>query len=236
MRISAARPALHARRGLEDCSKPELLALAEQECICAVTRDDAGAQPCPTATWPAEDYYFRFQPPITYPEPGWLEWLDQGRCMIERAPSGSYEEDWRRAPRSTGWALHLKRGDLPEKNALYVTGDHAMYARDRRVATPPDRMLTELAAEAGDNLERLRALVDCEFSYARRRDGGDYVIELSTLPWLEGQSLGCGALVDALLQQARAAGAERKVPGPGAGEPGSWSVQTLWLNEEPAEP
>jgi hypothetical protein len=50
----------------------------------------------------------------------------------------------------------------------------------------------ELAREADYDHRRLQKLLDCEFSYARRaQPGGDYVIEVSTFPWREGQTLGC---------------------------------------------
>ena len=51
--------------------------------------------------------------------------------------------------------------------------------------------LDELATRDRDSIDRVRALVDCEFSYARRDgDAADYVIELSSLPWRQGSSLG----------------------------------------------
>ena len=102
IRIPATRPDLRARNGLADCSKEELLALAEQDCFCGVTLFNSKAQPFPTASWPKESYLFRFQPVITFPEPGWMEWLEGGTCMIERAPSGAYVEDWRLQPGSQG--------------------------------------------------------------------------------------------------------------------------------------
>src|SRR5512143_3419742 len=43
IRIPATRPNLCARTGLADCSKEELLALAEQDCFCGVTLFDSDA-------------------------------------------------------------------------------------------------------------------------------------------------------------------------------------------------
>ncbi|MGD9503012.1 MAG: hypothetical protein AB7V40_11075, partial [Methyloceanibacter sp.] len=192
IRVSATRPDLRTRGGLEDCSTEELLALAEQDCFCGVTLFDAKAEPYPTARWPKESYLFRFQPVITFPEPGWMEWLEGGTCMIERAPSRAYVEDWRLQPGSRRFGAHLVRRDAPSLTTLYVAGDHAILARDRLEALSPDKTLPELARASRYDPKRLRALLDCEFSYARRAEPmGEYVIELSTLPWREGQTLDC---------------------------------------------
>lgn len=190
IRVSATRPDLRSRGGLEDCSIEELLALAEQDCFCGVTLFDAKAKPFPTASWPRESYLFRFQPVITFPEPGWMEWLEGGTCMIERAPSGAYVEDWRLQPGSQKFGAHLVQRDAPSATCLYVAGDHAIFARNRSELLPGDKTLPELAREARYDPKRLRELLDCEFSYARRVEPGrDYVIELSTLPWREGKRL-----------------------------------------------
>ena len=192
IRVAATRPDLRTRDGLADCSKEELLALAEQDCFCGVTLFNSKAQPFPTASWPKESYLFRFQPVITFPEPGWMEWLEGGTCMIERAPSGAYVEDWRLQPGSQSFGAHLTQRDAPSLTCLYVAGDHAIFARNRSEALPTDKTLLELAREAGYEHKRLQELLDCEFSYARRaRPGSDYVIEVSTFPWREGQPLGC---------------------------------------------
>jgi len=192
IRIAASRPDLRHRTGLLDCTKKELLELAAQDCFCGQTFFDPDAKPFPTATWPREKYLFRFQPVITFPEPGWMHWKEAGLCMMENAPSGAYEEDWRLQPGSKRFAAHLMRRNSPTAAVLYVAGDYAIYARDRAEKLPTDKTLLELAQASDFDEGRLRALVDCEFSYARRtHPGGDYIIELSTLPWREGHGLGC---------------------------------------------
>jgi len=191
IRIPASRPNLRERKGFEDCSTDELLKLAEQDCFCGITLFDAEAKPFPTASWPKQAYLFRFQPIITFPEPGWIEWREFETCMMERAPSGAYEEDWRLLPQSQSLAAHLTKRDAPSATCLYVAGDHAIYARNRMVDLPADKSLMQLASDAQDDRRRLEELLDCEFSYARRaRPGSDYRIMASTLPWREGQELG----------------------------------------------
>jgi hypothetical protein len=197
VRISASRADLRERTGFADCSTEELLKLAEQDCFCGTTLFDPEAEPFPTASWPKEAYLFRFQPVITFPEPGWLEWRDFGTCMIETAPSGAYVEDWRLLPESRSFAAHLTKRDAASATCLYVAGEHAIYARNRAVDLPSDKSLVELAWDAQCERRRLEELLDCEFSYARRERPGDgYTIMASTLPWREGQALGYPWLAD----------------------------------------
>src|SRR5664279_1402118 len=170
IRIAASRPDMRGKCGLQDCTREELLELANQDCFCGITLFHPTAQPRPTADWPREAYLFRFQPVITFPEPGWIEWKESGTCMIENAPSGAYEEDWRLQKRSRLFAAHLRKRNSATTTCLYVAGDHAIYARNRAANLPTDKTLLELAREADFDLEQLRTFVDCEFSYARRSE------------------------------------------------------------------
>jgi hypothetical protein len=138
--------------------------------------------------------------------------------MIERAPSGAYVEDWRLQPGSQAFGAHLTKGNAPSLTCLYVAGDHAIFARNRSEALPADKTLLEIARETGYDEQRLRELLDCEFSYARRaRPGGDYLIELSTLPWREGQALRCPSMQDLDI----AARGDVVLDG-------QWTVQSYW--------
>jgi hypothetical protein len=221
IRIANARPALAERSGFADCSTDELLALAEQDCFCGITRFDPLATPWPTADWPTESYLFRFQPVITFPEPGWIEWRDAGTCMIERAPSGAYEEDWRVQPNSRDFALHMRERASGPRTQAYICGAHAIYARNRAVDLPADKTLLELASEAGYDRRFLEDILDCEFSYAfSPRPGEDYTIVASTLPWREGKALGWGELRESCL-------AARDIVDLRPGD--EWAVESFWL-------
>ena len=111
--------------------------------------------------------------------------------MIEVAPSGAYDEEWHRLPGSDGPCGHVVV-DGAVREGWYVVGDHAMYVRDRAVAVPDERRIDELVAalDVDDPSQRAtaEALVDCEFSYARRV-GDRWVVQLSTLPWRQGSEL-----------------------------------------------
>jgi hypothetical protein len=221
MRIPASRPQLGERMGFADCSRDELLKLAEQDCFCGFTLFDPEAKPFPTASWPKAAYLFRFQPVITFPEPGWIEWRNSGTCMIEKAPSGAYEEDWRLQPESQSFAAHLTKRDAASITCLYIAGAHAIYARNRKENLPPDKTVLELAIEAQYERDRLEELLDCEFSYARRlQTGDDYKIVVSTLPWREGKSLGCDGIQDLT---SKAANIENLVWGD------DWTFESLWI-------
>lgn len=220
IRIPATRPDMRKRKGFGDCSKDELLKLAEQDCFCGVTLFEPDAKPFPTARWPKEAYLFRFQPVITFPEPGWIEWQNSGTCMIEKAPSGAYEEDWRLQPESRSFAAHLTKRDAASTTCLYIAGEHAIYARNRIENLPSDKTLLELARDAQYDRCRLEKLVDCEFSYARRAQPGDeYKIVVSTLPWREGQPLGYPWVQDLA---SKATNVENLALGH------KWTVESLW--------
>jgi hypothetical protein len=108
--------------------------------------------------------------------------------------------------------------DAPPLTYLYVAGDHAIIARKRLKVLSTDKSLLELAHDAGDDEGRLREMLDCEFSYARRQEpSGDYVIEASTFPWREGQTLDCPS-VDTLDEP----------PMPGSVLDNRWLVESSW--------
>lgn len=219
IRISAERPDLRHREGLASCTLEDLLALSEQDCFCATTLFDPTATPYPMAIWPPSLDLFRFQPVVSFPEPGWLEWRNNGTVMIEYAPSGAYEEDWRLIEAEPELSVHLVKSDDGVIECLYVTGNHAVRARSRRRPVLQQRPLVDIVRSAGSDLDSIRDMLDCEFSYARRDSGStDFTIELSTLPWLEQQPLRCAWVSDIAPRQAFA----RDPDGT------TWKVDTLW--------
>lgn len=106
-------------------------------------------------------------PVSEYPEPGLLEWNDDGTVMIERAPSGAYVEAWHRMPSSsTPLELHV----LDDGGRVYVTGNVAVHVRDVR-DDPAD-------------------LFAVGFSIAEPMpDGARWRIMWSTSPWRTGEVL-----------------------------------------------
>ncbi len=69
-------------------------------------------------------------PVSAFPEPGLLEWNEDGSVMIERAPSGAYVEEWHRLPGSTKRLIE-RRTDVGHR--VYVAGDLAVVVTDHRI-------------------------------------------------------------------------------------------------------
>ena len=90
--------------------------------------------------------------------------------LIERAPSGAYTEEWHLLA-NTSSSLDYRR--LSANTEVYVAGDVAVLVRDRPTPVPRLARLPELIADCGDDRGALEALVDCEFSFARRQ-GSQY--------------------------------------------------------------
>jgi hypothetical protein len=182
-RVSADQPG-HDRASLSKCSLDELRALAASEsssgyttCTPIVIGDDGVRRA--TAEWFTRGHGVAFQPVSAFPEPGLLEWNDDGTVLYERAPSGAYVEEWRLISGPSSGLQHRQRADGSE---LYVAGSVAVVVRDRPHPIPRAARLQELVAECGDDRAAVERLIDCEFSFARQH-GTQYVVEASTLPW-----------------------------------------------------
>ena len=116
--------------------------------------------------------------------------------MLEYAPSGAYEEDWRLQDNSQDFAIHLLCRDSETTTNLYIAGAHAVLAIDRSIVISQERPLQEIVSENIADRDRVYAYLDTEFSYARCEDSSEYEIVLSNLPWREGQILPLQWLLD----------------------------------------
>jgi hypothetical protein len=195
LRLDGKRPDLTQRGGLRDCTAADLIAMAGSDSSSGHTVVGCDSGGVVTATWHTGDDGVDFQPVTRFPEPGHLSWSADGRVMVERAPSGAYDEEWHRLDGSDGPCGHVVvdgRVGGGAREGWYVVGDHAMYVRDRSVVVDDDRRIDEqiAALDLDDAADRARAevLVDCEFSYARRV-GERWIVQLSTLPWLQESTL-----------------------------------------------
>lgn len=145
---------------------------------------------------------------------------------MEYAPSGAYEEDWRLLESEPDFAVNLVKSGDGATDCLYVTGNHAIRARSRRNSIAQQRRLVDIAQSLGDNLDAIREILDCEFSYARRdASSRDFTIELSTLPWLEGQKICSDWIYRISPRAAFAADPDGNV----------WKVDTLWRRNHAAK-
>ena len=100
----------------------------------------------------------------------------------ESSSGRAYVEEWRLVPDTR---RPLSRASDGAGRHVYRAGDAAVVVRDRPTPRPRLARLDRLIDECGDDRDRLSALVDCECSFARRRDDR-FVIEASTMPWREG--------------------------------------------------
>lgn len=192
VRLAADQPDLMRRGALEACSLDDLRRLAASESssgytTCTPITLGADGVRRATAEWFTRGHGVAFQPVSAYPEPGLLEWNDDGTVMTERAPSGAYLEEWHLMPGSRDPLTHRV---LDDGRQWYRTGDIAVLVRDRPQPVPRaarlDELVAELVRERGADVAAIAALVDCEFSVAERR-GQHWTITASTLPWRTGE-------------------------------------------------
>ena len=116
--------------------------------------------------------------------------------MLEYAPSGAYEEDWRLLDNSREFAIHLLRCDSETATNLYVAGTHAVLAVDRSIVIGQERPLQEIVSENIADRDSVYTYLGTEFSYAKCEHSDEYEIVLSNLPWREGQTLALEWLLD----------------------------------------
>ncbi len=194
VRIPTAVAGLADRSGLDDCSVDELVRLTMCEAstgftTCTpVTADAQGARRA-TAEWITRGPYdIAYHPVTMYPEPGLLEWSDDGSVLTERAPSGAYVEEWRRVP---GSDTRLEHRTLADGRRFYRTGPVSVVVRDRPTPLRDMERVEVLADRAGEDAAALASLVDIEVSIAQCDDDG-WRVTGSTLPWKAGEVIDVG--------------------------------------------
>ncbi len=176
VRIPAERPDTAGKTSLADYDDDGLLLLARQQGF--------------AGSLPIDGQICRWQRAIDYqPTRPWLDeaaMFREGDNLIEIGIHDNYFEDYTLVDDGGGRFLAL---DCPEqKQLLVVVGSRFLFVRDREMALPDGAELADLVAEA-EPAEK-RALLDCEFSLGHGLDGDDlWQIELSTLPFREGQPL-----------------------------------------------
>ena len=209
---------------LEHYSLAQLTELAAQDCGTGVTKLDTFTKPYATASWSSGERDAYIQPVENFPEDGWFDWQEEGRCMMEWAPSGAYQEDWRLLNNSRGYVADFHNVDPGKKEFVYVAGDHAVYVRGRDGNIEEQRPLQEIVQANRDNEDYIRALVDVEFSYAlRNHSKHEFNIELSTLPYREGQQLNLSFLLDMGMK-------EKRVKDPHTDE--TWQRISQWRDDD----
>ena len=176
VRIPAGSPAAAAQ-----------LRLADQQGFCGVTQVEQQAQG-EVCSWHRRSDY---QPPRADGDVGVMVFETPER-VIETGVHTPYLEVWERLPQSTGRFIALAGldeagGDTQER--YLVAGRYAMHVRPRRMAWPSG---TQAGQTLGDvqllHPAIAQDLLDFEISFGTLEDG-QWTIEQSTLPALQGASL-----------------------------------------------
>ena len=187
MRIPAGRPDFSGRTSLSQCGEDEMLWLARQQGIAGVTLAGEGLL--------HRRRQLDFQP---------MRGRDNvrrvsvaGDLLVEENLQGSMVEKWHRlaGPEAGVIALRLLEDAedgrfMPRKGYLLVMGDYFLLARDRAGFIRQAHSLEDLIEAQEPGLEEMARILDCEFSFGRRRGGAQpWEIQLSTLPFREGKAL-----------------------------------------------
>jgi len=172
IRVPASRPRRDGTQSLADLTRGELAGLAQQQGFCGTTLVEGDI-----CRWLRRE---DFQPPSGRNDIGRMVFDGPDR-VLEYGVEANYFEIWERLPDSTG-AMFARGGN--GEYALGI-GEYRMRVVPRRFPLPAAENLGVLAAKASD--EVLRGYVDFEISFGRRCDARGWRIELSTLPWREGE-------------------------------------------------
>jgi hypothetical protein len=182
LRIPADRPHHPSARGFADYDAENRSRLAAMQGF-AGTFDVTGD----LCRWHRE---LDFHPPGGPPDEA--RFRIEGDILIETGIEAAYEEVWRREtpPDAVLAGFRLIADAAGPKGMLVLAGDHFIAAVDHRPLLPPAASLAALLAAPG-GAERPADLLGMLIAYGRIGRAGSFPwrVELSTFPWLEGQSL-----------------------------------------------
>jgi hypothetical protein len=240
IRVPAARGTFGAAPALAELTREQMIELAAQmgfagettvdEAAVAVDADTGKLDRC---TWHRQ---IDFSPPSDTRDLGTMR-FETPHVVLEDGIEAVYHERWERDPASLGltWAVRLSReaaqaagllADDPmaaardDAPSVFIArcGDFFMLARSRSpraqavLASYRGKRLADVVRDPALAIDDLRALLDFEISLGQVRgnDGARWTIELSTLPWREGQPAFAGSVGAALdrLQAAPGYGAD----------------------------
>jgi hypothetical protein len=211
LRIPHDRPRFAGKQGLHELGRGELMQLARQSGDTGVCTIENGV-----ATWKSasDRYGFYCEDVSIFPEDGRLEPRNGVIYEYETRKSPvRYEEAWVRQPFDHGLVAHLTLHEQHDPDrpvgVLVVTGRYAGFVER---ATSDNRSSLEAQLEAvGEDLQRMRAILSCEASYAvRPRAGAPFVIRHSNFPFREGQELDVPILNRRILERGRTLPARRR--------------------------
>lgn len=199
IRIPAHRPAFSDKNSLQDFSLGELKLLASQQGFAGTTSVIGNC-----CLWTRQIDY---QPPRDRHDIGFMQF--NGDRILETGVDGNYAEIWERLPDSQGRNFASRfietntavGPEKPQAGIFVTSGDYFIFARARASVLPETPSLAAMVNEADINRHQLIELLDFEISFGRRAQGSiPWEIQLSTLPFREGQALFTEAAWTALSQ------------------------------------
>ena len=225
IRVPAKRGAFGSASALADLTREELIELAAQMGFAGVTTVDPSAVAVDAGnldrcTWHRQ---IDFSPPADTRDLGTMRFETQ-HVVLEDGIDAVYHERWERDPTSLGvtWAMRLSQDDAHAAGLLagdpsdalsdnapsvFIArcGDFFMLARSRSpraqamLASYRGKRLTEVICDPALDIDDVRAVLDFDISLGKVRDdkAASWTIDLSTLPWREGQPAftACGGAV-----------------------------------------
>ncbi len=185
IRIPLNRTPCSEHRSVNELSALEAIALSGQQGFGGITQVEGS-----TCQW---HRHIDYQPPNGSRDIGLLAW--EQNILIESGVEATYREEWERVDNgSTGCCALVLEANKPLaasswQGCFVSVGDYFVYLLDRRTALPKADSLKFLLESAQDGPQR-QGYLNCEISFGHRSCGRiPWEIELSTLPWREGQSL-----------------------------------------------
>ena len=130
------------------------------------------------------------------PDIGRLHW--EGDLLIEEGTQANYTEEWQRIAHGPTAAMTLAE-EAGWTRWLVICGNYFIYMHEQRTLLPTAESLNALLTGAAtpdppDLLQQVspKQLLNCEISMGRCLSAEQaWIIQHSTLPWREGQSLWC---------------------------------------------
>ena len=88
------------------------------------------------------------------------------------AERGPIKKDWRLLANYHSSVAEFRNTNDNKEEFFFIAGDHAVYVRSRAFEVKELRLVQEIAKENLGNKDYVISLVDVEFSYAHRNEGG----------------------------------------------------------------
>jgi hypothetical protein len=182
LRIPAGRPDFSRITKLEQCNDRQLAWLATQQGFAGITQVQDTR-----CTW---QRHADFQPDSGKRDIGLMTFT--GDRVIETGAEADYLEIWQHLPESRGECAALQLESEYGVTAhrptwLLWAGEYFVYVRARPQPLPSAASLSQLIAEARPARSQLLDWLDFEISFGRITGSRAWQIELSTLPFRQGE-------------------------------------------------